>query len=64
MGWGDKVGGDEVNLRVSKQRSDAIKAALVRQQIAADRIETAGGGIKYDAPCDAEARCVQVLVEL
>ena len=64
MGWGDKVGGDEVNLRVSKQRSDAIKAALARQQIAADRIETAGGGIKYDAPCDAEARCVQVLVEL
>ena len=64
MGWGDKVGGDEVNLRVSKQRSDAIKVALVKQQIAADRIETAGGGIKYDAPCDAEARCVQVLVEL
>ena len=64
VGWGDKIGGEEVNLRVSKQRSDAIKAALVKQQVAADRIETCGNGIKYDAPCDAEARIVQVLVEL
>lgn len=60
VGWGDKVGGDEVNLRVSAQRADAVEAALCKWLIPEDRIHTEGCGIKYDAPCDAEARCVRI----
>ena len=57
VGWGDEIGGVEVNKRVSLQRAEAVKRILVdERRISADRIETVGGGINYDAPNRKEAR--------
>lgn len=55
-GWGDAVGGEEANRRVSLQRAEAIKAALIKRGIDGKRIETVGGGINRDAKSNAEAR--------
>lgn len=55
-GWGDANGGEEINKRVSLQRAEAIKAALIKQGIDDKRIETVGGGINRDAKSNAEAR--------
>lgn len=55
-GWGDEVGGEAVNRRVSLQRAEAIKTALTRYGIDDNRIETVGGGINRNAATYAEAR--------
>jgi outer membrane protein OmpA-like peptidoglycan-associated protein len=55
-GWGDEIGGEEVNKRVSLQRAEAVKRVLGQWLVPAERIETVGGGIKRDAASDAEAR--------
>lgn len=55
-GWGDEIGGEEVNKRVSLQRAEAVKRVLGLWLIPADRVETVGGGIKRDAASEAEAR--------
>lgn len=55
-GWADKTGSEEANKRVSLQRAEAVKRALVKRLIPAGRIETVGGGIKHDATSEAEAR--------
>ena len=55
-GWGDDIGGEEANKRVSLQRAEAVKRVLGQWLIPADRVETVGGGIKRDAASEAEAR--------
>jgi outer membrane protein OmpA-like peptidoglycan-associated protein len=55
-GWGDDIGGEEVNKRVSLQRAEGVKRVLGLWLVPAERIETVGGGIKRDAASDAEAR--------
>lgn len=55
-GWGDEIGGEEVNKRVSLLRAEAVKRVLGQWLVPAERIETVGGGIKRDAASDAEAR--------
>lgn len=55
-GWGDNVGGEEANKRVSLQRAEAVKRVLGQWNIAAERVETIGAGINRNAANDAEAR--------
>ena len=55
-GWGDPIGGEAVNQRVSLQRAEAVKRVLGQWLIPADRVETVGAGIKHDATSHAEAR--------
>ena len=55
-GWGDPVGGEAANQRVSLQRAEAVKRVLGQWLIPADRVETAGAGIKHDAASYDEAR--------
>ena len=55
-GWGDPVGGEAVNQRVSLQRAEAVKRVLGQWLIPADRVETVGAGIKHDAASYDEAR--------
>lgn len=55
-GWGDEIGGEEVNKRVSLQRAESVKRVLGQWLVPAERIETVGGGIKRDAASDVEAR--------
>ena len=55
-GWGDEIGGEEANKRVSLQRAEAVKRVLGQWLVPAERIETVGGGIKRDAASEAEAR--------
>lgn len=56
VGWTDNVGSEEVNKRISLQRAEAVKRVLGQWLIPADRVETAGAGIKHDAKSDSEAR--------
>lgn len=55
-GWCDSVGTKEANDRVSLQRAEAVKQALVKRHITSDRIETIGAGICHQAASNAEAR--------
>jgi len=55
-GWGDNVGGEEVNKRVSLQRAEAVKRMLGKWLIPAERVETVGAGIAHDAQSREEAR--------
>lgn len=55
-GWGCKIGGEEVNKRVSLQRAKAVKTELVRLMIPASRIEVEGLGIKHDVQKNSDAR--------
>jgi len=43
-GYADARGSDAANVALGKARADAVKAGLVAQGIAADRIETVSGG--------------------
>ncbi len=43
-GHTDAVGSDALNLRLSQQRADAVRAALLQRGVAADRISTEGLG--------------------
>lgn len=55
-GWGDNVGTEEQNKRVSLQRAEAVKRVLGQWLIPAERVETVGAGIKHDAQSREEAR--------
>jgi outer membrane protein OmpA-like peptidoglycan-associated protein len=44
VGYADARGGASANATLGKERADSVKAALVADGIAADRIETASGG--------------------
>ena len=55
-GWGDEVGGEEANKRVSLQRAEAVKRMLGKWLIPAERVETVGAGINRTAANDDEAR--------
>lgn len=58
-GWADPIGSEEVNLRVSLNRSKAVKEALIKRGIDASRITIEGLGI--DASCPAkEARRTEI----
>ncbi len=52
-GYADARGSDAANVALGKARADAIKAALVGQSIAADRVETVSGG--ENDPVDSNA---------
>ncbi len=60
-GWGDEVGGEEANKRVSLQRAEAVKRVLGQWLIPAERVETVGAGIAHDAPSRKEARNATVI---
>ncbi len=55
-GWGDEIGGEAVNKRVSLQRAEAVKRVLGQWLIPADRIEVVGGGINRSTTIRKEAR--------
>lgn len=55
-GWGDEIGSEEANQRVSLQRAEAVKRILGQWLIPAERVETVGGGINRDAQSREEAR--------
>lgn len=44
VGYADARGGASANATLGKERADSVKAALVANGIAADRVETASGG--------------------
>ena len=46
-GYTDNTGNEAANMTLSKNRADAVKAALVAKGIAADRIATEGYGIAH-----------------
>jgi outer membrane protein OmpA-like peptidoglycan-associated protein len=46
-GHSDNVGDDEFNLKLSRQRADAVRDLLVARGIAASRIQTKGYGPKF-----------------
>ena len=62
VGWGDEVGGDNINKRVSLQRAESVKKRLVRCLISADRIEVAGGGIAPNTSTPEERRIAIVQI--
>jgi outer membrane protein OmpA-like peptidoglycan-associated protein len=67
-GFTDATGSDELNRRLSEQRADAVKRALVARGIEADRIDTRGYGPAFPVASNDSAvgrqlnRRVQVVV--
>ena len=57
-GYGCKIGGEEVNKRVSLMRAKAVKTMLVSLLVPASRIEVEGLGIKHDVQKNTDARIV------
>ena len=55
VGYADARGTDPANRQLGQARADSIKAALVEQGIAADRIETASGGENNPEASNASA---------
>lgn len=43
-GYTDNTGSEEVNMKISQQRADAVKAALTKMGVGADRMEAEGYG--------------------
>ena len=68
VGYADARGSDPANKQLGQARADAVKAALVADGIAADRIETASGGedvpiaTNATAPGQAENRRTELVV--
>ena len=69
IGRTDGVGSDAANMRLSQQRADTVRDALIRQgQIAADRIETHWTGERNTAgrpasdTADGDGRMVDIAI--
>ena len=62
IGWGDEVGGNNANKRVSLQRAEAVKKKLEQLYISSDRIETIGAGIAPDGLTLGEGRIAIVQI--
>ena len=62
IGWGDEVGGNRANKRVSLQRAEAVKRGLEQLNISSDRIEVVGAGIAPDALTLGEGRIAIVQI--
>lgn len=62
IGWGDEVGGNNANKRVSLQRAEAIKRRLEQLYISSNRIETVGAGIAPDGLTLGEGRIAIVQI--
>jgi outer membrane protein OmpA-like peptidoglycan-associated protein len=54
-GHTDSSGGRDLNMRLSRDRADAVRRALVQRGISADRIATAGLGPDYPVASNATA---------
>lgn len=54
-GFTDNSGSDDYNLKLSQQRADALKHALTRQGISADRLTAVGYGEAYPVASNANA---------
>ncbi len=61
VGWADKTGSEEINLRISARRAVTLSRYLVRKGVAAERITTEGRGIDTEAANDSMARHVDML---
>jgi len=67
-GYADARGSDAANLKLGRDRAEAVKAALVAKGIAAERIETTSGGeqdpvaTNSSAPGEAENRRTELVV--
>lgn len=44
LGYTDSTGSQDLNMRLSQQRADAVASALITQNVAANRIRTSGMG--------------------
>lgn len=62
VGWGDEIGGNKANKRVSLQRAEAVKKHLEQHSISSDRIEVVGAGIAPDNLTLGEGRIAIVQV--
>lgn len=62
-GWCDRRGTASVNLRISRQRAEAVRAWLTAHGIEPVRIKTLGKGSDPDEPEAAQARRVEVTNE-
>lgn len=62
-GWCDRRGTASVNLRISRQRAEAVRTWLTRHGIEAGRIRTQGKGSDPDEPEAGKARRVEVTNE-
>jgi len=48
-GYTDNVGKPEMNMKLSKERAEAVKAYFVKEGISADRLHAAGHGEEHPA---------------
>lgn len=64
IGWGDDIGTEAQNKKVSLQRAQTVKAALVKKGIDADRISVEGAGINSEAASRDLARNATTIEQL
>lgn len=64
VGWADKTGSYSANRIVSLRRAESVKAYLQRNGIDPDRITVSGDGSDHNAPYNAKARRVDIIMTL
>ena len=62
VGWGDEIGGNNANRRVSLQRAEAVKRGLEHLHVSSGRIEVVGAGIAPDNLTLGEGRIAIVQI--